>query len=269
MGDKISCAMRAKPKKRLGQVFLVNQNSQNKIIESTCLKADDRVLEIGPGKGVVTRKIAPEVKSLVAVELDSQLCEILNDEFNGFANVKIIHQDILNFDISRYFTKGKIKVIGNIPYYISTQILEFLLRNSKYIEEAYLMLQKEFAQRIVAEAGDKERSSLSCFVQYYADAELLFYIKKGCFWPVPKVDSAFIKLKMREKPQVLVKNQDHFFKLIRTSFMQRRKTLRNSLSKIITKDKLEEFFNSHALDPNIRPQSMSLQDFANLADFLF
>jgi len=268
LGDKVSCAMRAKPKKRLGQVFLVSQNSQDKIIESVCLKPDDKVLEIGSGKGVVTRKIAPQVESLVTVEIDGELCKILSDEFEGLNNVKIVHQDILKFDIRRHFGKSKIKVIGNIPYYISTQIIEFLLQNSDCIEEAYLMLQKEFAQRIVASAGSRDRSSFSCFVQYYADPKILFFIKKGSFWPVPKVDSAFIKFKIRERPPVLVKNKEMFFKIIRTSFTQRRKTLRNSLSKIISEDKLACFFSCYKLDPNIRPQAMCLEDFANLANHI-
>lgn len=268
MGDKTSCAMRAKPKKRLGQIFLVDPNAQNKIVESACLKSDDRVLEIGPGKGVVTQKIIPLVRSLVAVELDPQLCEYLNEKFKDCDNFKVVHKDILKLNIRRYFRAGKIKLIGNIPYYISTQILEYLLSNSDYIEEAYLMLQKEFAQRLVAVAADKDRSSLSCFVQYHAIPKILFFVKKGSFWPVPKVDSAFVRLKIRKEPPVSVKSKEKLFKIIRTSFMQRRKTLRNSLSEIVPEDKLKDFFIFYSLDPNIRPQDMSLSDFANLANFL-
>ncbi|MCM8779742.1 MAG: 16S rRNA (adenine(1518)-N(6)/adenine(1519)-N(6))-dimethyltransferase RsmA [Candidatus Omnitrophica bacterium] len=260
--------MRLQPKKRLGQVFLVNHHTQNKIIESVCLKPDDQVLEIGPGEGVVTRKIAPRVKKLVAVELDKGLCAILNKEFRLNKNVLIVHKDVLKLKFRDYFGRAKVKVIGNIPYYISTQIIEFLLHNSKHIKEAYLMLQKEFAQRIVSKPADKDRGSLSCFVQYYAAADILFYIKKGCFWPVPKVDSAFVRLKIREAPPVSVKSKEMFFKIIRASFMQRRKTLRNSLAKIIPREKLRHFFSLYHLDQDIRPQEMGLEDFAHLSNLV-
>ncbi|MCM8770558.1 MAG: 16S rRNA (adenine(1518)-N(6)/adenine(1519)-N(6))-dimethyltransferase RsmA [Candidatus Omnitrophica bacterium] len=258
--------MHAKPKKRLGQVFLVNRRIQDRIIEAANLRPGDRVLEIGPGKGELTSKLICRVKKLVVVEIDRDLCERLKESFKNKKNIKVVNQDILKFNISDYFKKGKIKIIGNIPYYISTAIIEYLLSQRNRIEVAYLMLQKEFARRLVARAQDKDRSSLSCFVQFYTEPEILFYVKKGNFWPHPRVDSAFVKLKIRPEPIFSVKNEKIFFKIIRTSFSQRRKTLRNSLSNIVPEEKLKAFFETFGINPNVRAQELGLEDFAHLAN---
>ncbi|MDD5237058.1 MAG: 16S rRNA (adenine(1518)-N(6)/adenine(1519)-N(6))-dimethyltransferase RsmA, partial [Candidatus Omnitrophica bacterium] len=192
----------------------------------------------------------------------------LKEDFKHQANVEIIHRDILKFDIGAYFKQGPVKVIGNVPYYISSDIIEYLLKNLNYIDDAYLMLQKEYARRLVAEAGSSERGSLSCFVQFFTEPQILFLVKKGSFRPAPKVDSAFVRLKIRKQPAFSLKDEKFFFKLIRTSFTQRRKTLKNSLIRLVPEARLRDYFRIFHLNANIRPQEMRLEDFANLANYL-
>lgn len=258
--------MHPKPKKRLGQVFLVNTSIQDKIIEAVNLTKTGRVLEIGPGKGQMSRKIANSAKELVVVEIDKELCDLLKDDFKGIRNIKIVNENILKLDIAQYFKKGKFKVIGNIPYYITTPIIEHLFKYLNRIDEIYLMVQKEFAKRLVVLPKDKGRSALSCFAQFYTEPEILFLVKRGSFRPMPKVDSAFVKLGVRKEPAVKVKDRDLFFKVIRASFQQRRKTLRNSLKGIVPSERLSTFFLASKINPNIRPEDLSLQAFADLAN---
>lgn len=259
--------MYPKPKKGLGQNFLTDKNIQRKIIFSCGLNKGDTVLEIGAGRGELTHLIAERVKRLSAVEIDSHFCAALKDKFKECPKVKIIHQDILEFNFKSYFKnlKGKISVVGNIPYYISTPIIGRLLECRKKCENIFLTVQKEFAERITASPGSKKYGALSCFVQYYTYPEILFTIKKGCFSPAPKVDSAFLHLKVPPKPRVKVKDERLFFRIIRSAFGQRRKTLRNSLAGVITQSKLNTFFTLSGLDPNIRPERLTLENFAALS----
>ena len=260
--------MRHQPKKRLGQNFLFDKNIQRKIIASCGLKKDDVILEIGAGRGELTQLIAPSVRRIYALEIDKNLCAVLEGNLAGFSNVKIVNQDILAFDLGKYFAKfkNKIKVIGNIPYYISTPIIERLLKYRGKIESVYLTVQKEFAERLAAPAGSKVYGSLSCFVQYYAQPQILFRIKKTSFTPRPKVDSCFLRLEIRSEPAVKVADEKLFFRIIRTAFNQRRKTLRNSLSGIIPAQNLEKFFTRSGIGRNIRPEQMSLENFAFLTE---
>lgn len=259
--------MRFKQKKSLGQVFLVNQGVYDKIVESLALASTDTVLEIGPGKGILTQKIAPHVKKLIAVEIDTELCAHLAKDLKSFPNTTVVNQDILMFDMQKHFANERIKAVGNIPYYISTSIIEFLMAHLHTISIMHLMLQREFAQRVVAAVGSPDRSSLSCYVQYYTEPKTLFYVKKGSFRPMPKIDSAFVRLVPRAKPAVSVDHEIFFFKVIRASFMHRRKTLRNSLDGVVSQQYLSEFFKKFSVDQNIRPQCLTLQDFANLSNY--
>jgi len=257
--------MHPKPKKSLGQNFLVDKNIRDKIISACEFDPADVVLEIGAGRGELTEIAAKKVKKLFAIELDTDLCLRLKDKFKDLSNVKIIHQDILKFAFREGSGKGKIKVIGNIPYYISSPIIEHLFKYRKKLSTIYLTVQKEFAQRIVALSGSKEFGSFSCFVQYYSEPKILFHISKGCFYPVPKVDSSFLRLEIRKKPLLSAAKEKNLFRITRSAFNQRRKTLRNSLKGVITQQKLDEFLCKYAIDPHIRPEQLSLQDFANLA----
>lgn len=257
-----------KPKKSLGQHFLIDKNIQNKIINACEFKTSDIVLEIGAGRGELTRLIADRVSLVYAVEIDPYLSSVLVDNLKGNKNVRIITKDILKFNLKRYFGKLeiKIKVIGNIPYYITSPIIEHLLKYRDKIDTIFITVQKEFARRMTACPGSKEYGSLSCFVQYYTKAKILFLIKRTCFLPSPKVDSCFVRLKIEREPQVKVNNEKFFFKIIRAAFNQRRKTLRNSLRGIIPAHKLGVFFNQYNIEVNIRPEDLSLEDFANLAN---
>jgi len=262
--------MHIKPKKRLGQNFLFDKNIQRKIISACELKPSDSVLEIGSGRGELTKLIAQHVSEVYAIEIDSYLYEILKDNLKRYTNVKIINQDLLELDFKRYFgkLKNKIKIVGNIPYYITTPIIEYLLKYRNKIEAIFITVQKEFAQRITAKPGSKDYGSFSCFVQYYTKAQRLFFIKKTSFFPMPKVDSALLRLETKEKAVsgIKAKNERLLFKIIRAAFNKRRKTLKNSLAGLIPLQKLEQFFEKYNINSNIRPEELSLEDFVNLAN---
>lgn len=262
--------MHIKPKKNLGQNFLVDGNIQRKIIAACSLQPKDNILEIGAGSGLLTGLLAAKAASVYALEIDAQLTRILKEKFSNYKNIKIINQDILKFNFKRYFSVfvNKPKVIGNIPYYITTPIIEYLIKQRANISTIFLTVQKEFAKRITASTGSKDYGSFSCFVQYYFKPKALFFIKKGCFRPMPKVDSCFLELKVREKPEVKVKDEKLLFRVIRLAFNQRRKALRNSLKRIIAQKNLEQFFKKYRhLSVNARAEELSLADFANLLDF--
>lgn len=201
------------------------------------------------------------------MEIDRGLCGILDQKFKDIANLKIINCDILEFDLKKYFKgiKANLKVFGNIPYYISSPILEYLFNYRRIIGDIFISTQKEFAARVVALAGFGDFGSLSCFVQYYAKPKVLFNISKNCFYPCPKVDSSFLKLSLRKEPLLAKEQESLFFKIVRASFNKRRKTLRNSLREVIPAEKLSAFFEKYGLNPNIRPQDLTLENFLNLA----
>lgn len=260
--------MYLKPKKRLGQNFLLDRNVQRKIAAYCQLRPCDCVLEIGSGYGDLTKLIAGGAAFVYALEIDPDLCRILKNNTKDYANIKVINRDILKFNLRNYFKKAenKIKAVGNIPYYITTPIIEHLLKYRDKVDSIFITVQKEFARRITADAGSKEYGSFSCYVQYYCIATPLFLIKKNSFLPVPKVDSCLIRLKVREDPAVKVRDEKLFFRVIRKAFNQRRKTLRNSLAGIIPAPKLSVFFEKYNIDKNIRPEDLTLQNFANLSN---
>lgn len=261
--------MRSKPKKRLGQNFLADKNILRKIINAVDLKDNDIIVEIGAGNGELTELIAKNVNKIYAFEIDKDLCCILKDKFKACSNVEIINQDILKAKLNDLGAGKKIKVLGNIPYYISSPIIEHLLNFKDNIGAVFITVQKEFARRIISGSGSKAYGSLSCFVQYYTIPQAVFYISKNCFWPIPKVDSCLLKLEIRDAPAVKVKNEERFFRVIRTAFNQRRKTLRNSLKNIIPQKSLESFFEKYKVNRNIRPECFNLENFAELSDMEF
>jgi 16S rRNA (adenine1518-N6/adenine1519-N6)-dimethyltransferase len=260
--------MQQKPKKNLGQNFLVDPNIRRKIIFACEIKPTETILEIGAGQGELTSLLVEEAKKVYAVEIDPVLSAALKKKFQGCRRVRIIEADILKLDFKKYFRrlKGKLKVVGNIPYYITTPIIARLLQYRNKINSILLTVQKEFAQRIIAPAGTKDYGAFSCFVRYHGDAGALFDIGKNCFFPKPKVDSCFLKLDIRSNPAVAVKDQRRLFRIIRTAFGQRRKTLRNSLKGIVAPQKLEDFFANYNIDNNIRPENLTLEDFAHLSN---
>ena len=211
--------------------------------------------------------IAERVNKVYAFEIDRNLCSILKDNLINHKNAAIINKDFLKVDLREYFKKsdGKVKVIGNIPYYITTPIIEYLLKYKHNLEIIFLTVQKVFALRMLSKAGSKDYGSFSCFIQYYTRPKKLFFITRACFRPIPKVDSCFLELGIRQAPPVKIENEELLFKIIRAAFNKRRKTLRNSLKGIITSEGLEEFFVKYDMDSNIRPESLALEDFAKLS----
>jgi len=252
------------PKKSLGQNFLTDTHIQQKIIQACELKPEDIVVEIGPGQGVLTRLIAPRVKRLICIEADRDLIEPLRLSLPSSA--EIIHADFLKWEMSRL--PDGIKVIGNIPYYISTPIIERLIENRAKVSSAFLTVQLEFGGRLSAKPGGKEYGSLSCFAQYYTDIKMLFKIKNSSFKPAPKVDSCFLSLTM--KPQGLrpAGNEDFLFKLIQTAFQQRRKNIVNALKGLAGKEKLERSLQALNIQLNARPENLTLSNYVELSEKL-
>ena len=260
--------MRQKPKKSLGQNFLIDRNIQDKIIQSCDLDKNDTVLEIGPGRGEISELLLPRVKKLISVEIDRQLCAILKDKFSNYSNFKLINADILETDLSLLAGRKKLKIIANLPYYISTPIITHLIQHRKSISEIFLTLQKELAQRLTGEAGSKNYGAFSCFIQFYTQVQILFPIHNSSFWPKPKVDSRFIKLGVLARTKIKVRNEDLLFKIIRLAFNQRRKMLKNNLSRMFPESEIISCLESIDINIHTRAEDLSLSDFAKLAESL-
>ena len=249
----------------MGQHFLIDGNIRRKIIKACEIAPDDTVLEIGSGRGELTRLIAEKTEKFFALEFDPRLCTALKSNLTDFPRVKIINLDILRFNIARFFESvPRIKVIGNLPYNITTPIIVHLLKYRDKIECIYITVQKEFGRRMAASRGSSDWSAFSCFLQYYTQPQIQFFVKKTCFWPQPKVDSVFIKLNIKEKLPLDARIEKRLFKIIRSSFQQRRKMLRNSLSGVVSHKKLNRFFERYSINRDIRGERLSLQDFINL-----
>jgi len=256
-----------KPKKRFGQNFLINPHVVDKIISACNLKASDTVIEIGPGKGVLTQRIAHQVKKLFAIEKDKALVQELakNLKLEG-EGVILCHEDFLKFDFRK--AGRDLKVIGNIPYYISSPIIEKLIDNRNLIHTAFIMVQLEFGQRLTAKPDCKDYSALSCFVQYYCQPHLLFKIKNTSFYPRPKVQSCFVRLDIIKDAPFKTENEKLLFQIIHQAFGQRRKTLRNSMSTLLKTKNAQNIFTQLSIDPRLRAENLPLKDFIRIADHL-
>ena len=254
-----------RPNKSLGQNFLVDARVQQKIVDKCLLKADDTVLEIGPGKGAITARILPLVKKLIVVEKDRQLVALLKENL-AEPQLEIVEGDFLKIDFDS-LAKDLI-VIGNIPYYISTPIIEKILENKNKIQRAFLTVQLEFGERLAAVPGNKDYGSLSCFVQYHADVKVLFKISPGSFHPQPKVRSCFVSLTMKPTPTLPAKDEAKLFALIQKAFMQRRKTIANALKGVGEQEKLLKEFERLKINPQSRPEELSLLNYIEIANNL-
>ncbi|MDA8431928.1 MAG: 16S rRNA (adenine(1518)-N(6)/adenine(1519)-N(6))-dimethyltransferase RsmA [Nitrospiraceae bacterium] len=251
------------PKKHLGQNFLFDRAILARIVEASGVAADDTVVEIGPGPGGLTRLLAETAKKVIAIELDQGLYDRLRAELIGYRNVELVHADAMKFP---YEEIGQFKVAANIPYYITTPIVFRLLEAKETLKTMTLTIQKEVAERIVAPPGGKDYGVLSIMVQYLARPELRFVIPREEFRPVPKVDSAVVHMTILESPAVRVADEKTFFRVVRTAFSQRRKTLSNSLKGLA--DDPKEALAAAGIDPQRRPETLGLEEFARLADAL-
>lgn len=257
--------------KSLGQNFLINENILNEIIEAADITKDDVVLEIGTGIGTLTSKLCERAKRVVAVEIDKNLLPILNETLSAYQNIDIINKDILKTDINEELKSlginQKVKVVANLPYYITTPIIMKILEENVNVSVMVLMLQKEVANRINAQHSTKDYGSLSIAVQYYCDTQIICKVPKNSFIPEPNVDSLVIKLTVNEKRKVEIEDEDLFFKLVRGSFAKRRKTILNSLTgyeDLADKEKLEKLFEISQIDSKRRGETLTIQEFAKL-----
>jgi 16S rRNA (adenine1518-N6/adenine1519-N6)-dimethyltransferase len=261
--------MRAK--KSLSQNFLINQGAAKRIVDSMDLGQDDMVLEIGAGKGALTKHLLEKARKVFAVELDKRLCDYLDKAFGESENLKIIQRDILKVDFTDLVdSPDKFKVVGNLPYKITSPVLELLLEQKDRISLCVLMVQKEVAARICAHPGTRDWSPLSIGIQLYSKAEVLFHLKPSSFSPAPRVESSVIRLIFLPEPKVTLPDEDFFFRVVRAAFSQRRKILLNSLSNNLSlpKRELTLILNEVHIDPQRRPETLSIEEYAVLTSAL-
>jgi len=263
-----------RPLKRLGENYLIDGNIRNKILKEADVCADDAVLEIGPGLGALTGGLAESGARIIAVEKDRKAFGALSEMLAGrYSNLMLIHGDILKFDLPALMSgalRGGIKVVGNLPYYITSPIIEYLIENRRRIISALITVQREVANRLMALPGTKDYSSISCYVRYYTKPSYIHTIRRTAFYPEPEVDSSLIKLDILDRPSVEVRDEKMLFRIIRGAFNQRRKSIINSLSReealSISKDELSKILKRAGIEPSVRPEVLSLEDFARICE---
>ena len=265
-------------KKSFGQNFLTDTNILQKIVDTAEVDDQVNVIEIGPGIGALTEFLAERAAEVMAFEIDHRLVPILADTLRDFDNVTVVNEDILKVDLAQHIQNFKnpdlpIKVVANLPYYITTPILMHLIESGIPFSEFVVMMQKEVADRISAQPNTKAYGSLSIAVQYYMTAKVAFIVPRTVFVPAPNVDSAILKMVRRPEPAVAVEDESFFFKVSKASFTHRRKTLWNNLTGYFgkteeIKDKLTKALNQAGLSPSVRGEALGLEEFASLADAL-
>lgn len=266
--------------KSLGQNFLIDDESVSKIIESANIEKEDLVIEIGPGLGTLTNELIDKAGKVIAIELDDRMIRILEDRFHLCHNFELIHEDVLKVDLRKMIQDNKesgdniknVKIVANLPYYITTPIIMKLLEDKLEITSITVMIQKEVADRITAIPGEKLTGAITYSVYYYAEPSIVTFVSKECFIPSPEVDSEVIQLKIRKEPIIQLENEEIFFKVIKASFMQRRKTLLNGLTNtgiIKTKEEGKELLDSLALPITIRGENLTIEQFAQIANKLY
>ncbi len=263
------------PKKSLGQNFLIDNSVLSDIVAAAELSADSCVLEIGPGMGVLTKELSREAERVVAVEIDRDMVAVLGQNLSDCQNVTVINQDILKVDLEalfdEHFGARPVKVIANLPYYITTPIIMKLLESPR-ITEIVVMIQKEVALRLAAKEGTKDFGAISLAVQYRSEPQMVRHVPPEAFCPPPKVTSSVIRLVRREKPPVTVKDETHFFNLIKAAFSQRRKTFLNSVGNFpgltATKEDVRTVLGEMGISETIRGEALSMAQFAEISDRL-
>ena len=265
-----------KAKKELGQNFLINKEVIDKIISSSKIDEEDLVIEIGPGLGTLTKYLLEKAKKVICIELDKKMIKILRERFSLYENFELLNQDILKVDLNNLIKTEKetnkiknVKVVANLPYYITTPIIMKLLEEKLDLESITVMVQKEVADRLITIPGKKDTGAITYTVYYYAKGEDILEVPKNSFIPEPEVTSKVINLKIRKEEPVKVKNKEVMFRIIKCAFMQRRKTLLNSLTNtrvFINKEEGEKILKQIGLDVNIRAEKLKIEDYAKIAD---
>ncbi|MBU4128806.1 16S rRNA (adenine(1518)-N(6)/adenine(1519)-N(6))-dimethyltransferase RsmA [bacterium] len=280
-------------KKRLGQNFLIDEGILNKIVEIADLSKDNIVIEIGPGIGTLTKKLAQKVKKVLAIEIDENLVKLLKETLKSYSNVEIIQADILKTNLKKLVTQlpgypvtrfkkqadwqtgrlaDKVKVVANLPYYITTPIIIHLLKAREILSNIVVMVQKEVGRRMVANPRTKDYGALSLLVQYYTKPQIAVKVPRSVFLPQPEVDSCVVNLEVLEKPAVEVKDEELFFKVVRAAFEQRRKALKNALSRTkdlgLSKKKVLEILEKADIKSLRRGETLSLEEFARLSNLI-
>ena len=262
--------------KRFGQNFLIDSHILEKIIDSAEITKDDCVLEIGPGIGTMTQYLAESAGEVIAVEIDKSLIPILADTLSAYDNVTVINEDILKVDIRKLVeekNQGKpIKVVANLPYYITTPIIMGLFESHVPLKSITIMVQKEVADRMQVGPGTKDYGALSLAVQYYAKPKVVAYVSPECFIPKPNVGSAVIRLERYAEPPVEVEDEAFMFRVIRAAFNQRRKTLANGLGNAsdlsVTRQQAQDALEALGFSPSVRGEALTLEEFARLSNYL-
>ena len=260
--------------KKFGQNFLIDTHVLDKIISAAEITKDDLVVEIGPGIGTMTQYLACAAREVVAIEIDKMLIPILKDTLSAYDNVTIINEDVLKVDLNKLAEEKNggrpVKIVANLPYYITTPIIMGLFENHVPLHSITIMVQKEVADRMRMGPGTKDYGALSLAVQYYAEPYLVANVPQNCFMPRPKIGSAVIKLTVHEKPPVTVRDEKLMFRLVRASFNQRRKTLANGLNNSpelhYSKEQIAQAIEMLGASPSVRGEALTLEEFAKLAD---
>lgn len=263
--------------KKLGQNFLIDDETVETIANTPCITKEDLVIEIGPGLGTLTKLLIEKAGKVICIELDDRMIKILNDRFYLYNNFEIINADVLKVDLKSLINenkKGEIKytkIVANLPYYITTPIIMKLLEDRLDIESITVMIQKEVAERLTAIPGEPKTGAITYAINYYTNPKKILDVPNTAFIPAPEVNSMVINLEVLKQPKVIVQNEELLFKIIKTAFIQRRKTLENALanSKLFgDKIAIENMFDSLGIDKKIRGEKLNLEQYAKIADFL-
>lgn len=260
--------------KNYGQNFLIDENTVEAIVEKAEVSQNDLVIEIGPGLGTLTKYLLETAGKVICIELDTNVIKILNDRFSLYNNFELINDDVLKVNlkelIEQNYEFSSVKVVANLPYYITTPIIMKLLEEHLDLSSITVMVQKEVALRLTETPGGKETGAITYSINYYTNPSIVLNVSKECFIPSPKVDSAVIKLDILKEPKVKIENEKLFFKIIKASFLQKRKTLINSLSNNGIADKafLEKMLTKLNIDLKIRAEKLTLEDFAKITEYI-
>lgn len=255
--------------KGLGQNFLIDEAIVNEIIEKSNISKDDLIIEIGPGLGTLTKPLLEKAQKVICIELDDRMIKILSERFMLYNNLQIIHDDVLKVNLKEIIKSYKsVKVVANLPYYITTPIIMKLLEDRLNIDTITVMVQKEVAERLCSNTGENSAGAITHAIRYYTLPEILINVPNTSFIPAPEVESSVIKFSVLKEPSIKVIDEKLLFKIIKNAYMQRRKTLTNALSNILSKEETQDLLEKLGIDSKIRGEKLTLEQFAKISDYI-